>query len=199
MTCHVSVLSPGHCPHPPHSHIEEELLIILDGEGSIEIAANRDDASPRVEMLIPGQFSYYPAWQHHTIRNRSTRPVTYMMFKWTGTMPGRIGGLPAGIFDYRSQLAAEDARAFAPSTLLNSPTGWLNRLHCHVTRLKPGIGYAPHIDNYDVAIVMLAGKVETIGQVLQPCDVVFYGAGEMHGMKSLSSETSKYLVFEFER
>jgi hypothetical protein len=46
---------------------------------------------------------------------------------------------------------------------------------------------------------MLAGKVETIGQVLQPCDVVFYGAGEMHGMKSLSSETSKYLVFEFER
>jgi mannose-6-phosphate isomerase-like protein (cupin superfamily) len=124
MTCHVSVLSPGHCPHPPHSHIEEELLIILDGEGSIEIAANRDDASPRVEMLIPGQFSYYPAWQHHTIRNRSTRPVTYMMFKWTGTMPGRIGGLPAGIFDYRSQLAAEDARAFAPSTLLKAqPAG----------------------------------------------------------------------------
>ena len=83
-------------------------------------------------------------------------------------MPGRIGGLPAGIFDYRGQLAAEDVRAFAPRTLLNSPTGWLNRLHCHVTRLKPGTGYAPHIDNYDVAIVMLAGKVETIGQVLRP-------------------------------
>lgn len=199
MGCHVSVLSPGRCPHPPHSHIEEELLIILDGEGSIEIAANRDDASPRVETLTPGQFSYYPAWQHHTIRNRSTRPVTYMMFKWAGTMPGRAGGLPAGIFDYRGQLAAEDVRAFAPRTLLNSPTSWLNRLHCHVTRLKPGVGYAPHIDNYDVAIVMLAGKVETIGQVLRPCDVVFYGAGEMHGMRNLSNETSKYLVFEFER
>ena len=199
MSCHVSVLSPGCCPHPPHSHIEEELLIVLDGEADIEIAASPDDASPRVEMLAPGQFSYYPAWQHHTIRNRSTRPVTYMMFKWTGNMPARSGGQSAGIFDYRGQLAAEDVRPFALRTLLDSPTGWLNRLHCHVTRLKPGAGYAPHIDNYDVAIVMLAGKVETIGQILAPCDVVFYGAGELHGMRNISNETAIYLVFEFER
>src|SRR4029450_14038823 len=26
MSAHVSVLSPGHCPHPPHCHIEEEIL-----------------------------------------------------------------------------------------------------------------------------------------------------------------------------
>ena len=116
----------------------------------------------------------------------------------TASAPGRAGGLPAGIFDYRGQLATEDDRAFAPRALLNSPTGWLKRLHCHVTRLKPGAGYAPHIDHYDVAIVMLAGKVETIGQVLEPCDVVFYAAGEMHGMRNLSAETSRYLVFEFE-
>lgn len=198
MGCHVSVLSPGRWPHPLHSHIEEELLIVLEGEANIEIAASRDDTSPRVETLTPGQFSYYPAWKYHTIRNRSSRPVTYMMFKWTGSAPGRAGGLPAGIFDYRGQLAVEDDRAFAPRALLNSPTGWLKRLHCHVTRLKPGAGYDPHIDHYDVAIVMLAGKVETIGQVLEPCDVVFYAAGEMHGMRNLSAETSRYLVFEFE-
>ena len=96
------------------------------------------------------------------------------------------------------ELEPEDIRAFAPRTLLDNPTGWLNRLHCHVTRLKPGAGYAPHVDNYDVAIVMLAGKVETIGHVLEPCDVVFYGAGELHGMSNVSHETAKYLVFEFE-
>ncbi len=199
MSCHVSVLSPGRCPHPPHSHIEEELLIILDGEANVEIAASRDDLSPRVETLIFGQFSYYPAWQHHTIRNRSTRPVTYMMFKWSVDTPGVTGGQPAGIFDYRNQLAADDVRAFAPRTLLNNRTGWLNRLHCHVTGLKSGAGYAPHVDSYDVTIVMLAGKVETIGCVLEPFDVVFYGAGELHGIRNISHETAKYLVFEFER
>ena len=198
MGCHVSVLSPGCCPHPPHSHVEEELLIILDGEANVEIASSAVDPSPRVEALTPGQFSYYPAWQHHTIRNQSTRPVTYMMFKWSVDTPGMTGGLPAGVFDYRNRLATEDFREFAPRTLLDNPTGWLNRLHCHVTRLKPGAGYDPHVDNYDVAIVMLAGKVETIGRVLEPCDVVFYGAGELHGLSNVSHETAKYLVFEFE-
>lgn len=199
MSCHVSVLSPGHCPHPHHSHIEEELLIVLDGEANIEIASSRDDNMPRVETLAQGQFSYYPAWQHHTIRNRSTQPVTYLMFKWVANTPSMTEGLPTGIFDYRGQLVADDSRAFAPRNVLNGQTSWLKRLHCHVTRLRSGAGYAPHIDKYDVAIVILAGKVETIGRILQPCDVVFYGAGEMHGMRNISSETAKYIVFEFER
>ena len=53
MGCHVSVLSPGRCPHPPHSHVEEELLIILDGEANVEIASSAVDPSPRVEALTP--------------------------------------------------------------------------------------------------------------------------------------------------
>ena len=198
MGCHVSVLGPGRCPHPPHAHVEEELLIVIDGEANIEIASSPDDPSPRVKTLVPGQFSYYPAWQHHTIRNLSARPVTYMMFKWSAGVPGMMGGLRARTFDYHIHLATEDTRAFAPVMVLDNPTGWLKRLHCHVTRLKPGAGYAPHADNYDVAIVMLSGKAETIGHVLEPCDVVFYGAGELHGMRNTSSETAAYLVFEFE-
>ena len=35
MGCHVSVLSPGHSPHPPHTHLEEELLVVLDGEAEV--------------------------------------------------------------------------------------------------------------------------------------------------------------------
>ena len=198
MSCHVSVLSPGHCPHPSHSHIEEEVLIVLDGEANIEIASSRDDPTPRVESLTQGQFSYYPAWQYHTIRNGSAHPVTYLMFKWVANTPKVTDVLPTGVFDYTGQLECDDPRAFAPLTVLNGQTTWLKRLHCHVTRLGPGGGYAPHIDKYDVAIVMLSGEVETMGRVLQPCDVVFYGTGEMHGMRNISNKTAKYLVFEFE-
>ena len=32
LTCHVSVLEPGVSPHPPHAHLEEEILVVLDGE-----------------------------------------------------------------------------------------------------------------------------------------------------------------------
>lgn len=199
MSCHVSVLSPGTCPHPPHSHIEEELLIILDGEANIEIASSRNDKMPRVDTLSEGQFSFYPAWQHHTIHNRAAHPVTYLMFKWATHSTGITESLPTGVFDYRSQLVAGDSRAFAPLSILNGQTSWLKRLHCHLTRLRSGAGYAPHIDKYDIAIVMLAGKVETVGRILQPYDVVFCGAGEMHGMRNVSKDMAKYLVFEFER
>src|SRR5262249_20937784 len=69
MACHVSVLSPGHCPHPPHEHVEEELLIILDGEAEILIADGPQPDGARVERLRAGSFVYYPAHQYHTIRN----------------------------------------------------------------------------------------------------------------------------------
>ncbi len=43
--------------------------------------------------------------------------------------------------------------------------------------LQPGAGYAPHADPYDVAILMLAGRVETLGQIVEPLGVIFYSAG----------------------
>ncbi len=82
MKSHVSVLSPGHCPHPPHCHVEEELLVVLDGEAEILIATSPDPSDAAVKRFGPGSFVYYPAYQHHTIRNVATAPVTYLMFKW---------------------------------------------------------------------------------------------------------------------
>ena len=81
MELHLSVLSAGHSPHPPHAHVEEELLLVLDGVGEILITED-DKSEGRVEALHPGSFVYYPAYQHHTIRNRAHGPVTYVMFKW---------------------------------------------------------------------------------------------------------------------
>ena len=37
LNAHFSVLQPGHCPHPPHKHIEEELLTVLDGVAKITV------------------------------------------------------------------------------------------------------------------------------------------------------------------
>jgi mannose-6-phosphate isomerase-like protein (cupin superfamily) len=41
-----------------------------------------DSLEGRVEVLGPGSFVYHPAYQHHTIRNRSDAPVTYVVFCW---------------------------------------------------------------------------------------------------------------------
>src|SRR5262249_2316715 len=81
MSCHISVLSAGHRPHPPHIHPEEELLVMLDGEAEIELADDPNSTGSTRHQIRPGMFSYYPATQHHTIHNVSARPATYLMFK----------------------------------------------------------------------------------------------------------------------
>jgi len=197
MSCHVSVLSPGHSPHAPHAHPSEELLIVLEGEAELIIPDSPDSKEPRIEYLRVGSFIYYPPYQYHTIRNSSTAPITYLMFKWKAPAVETREPLPCEIFHYRNSLEHVPSKPFLTHLLFEHPTHYLGKLQSHTTILQPGEGYAPHIDEHDVAIVMLSGKVETLGQVIANNGVVYYSAGELHGMRNIGSEPARYLVFEF--
>ena len=63
--------------------------------------------------------------------------------------------------------------------------------------MQPGAGYAPHVDCHDVAIVVLSGQIETLGEVVKPHGVIFYAAGQPHGLRNAGEEPAEYLVFEF--
>jgi uncharacterized cupin superfamily protein len=196
LEAHVSVLSPGHSPHPPHAHIEEEVLIVLDGEGEVVIADGPNPDGARVERLLAGSFIYYPAYQYHTIRNVSQRPATYMMFKWRGA-PFEVSE-PLGTIIAREHLSLEArGAAFQATPLLDNPTSFLSKLHAHLTVLQPGAAYEEHADEHDVAIIVLSGKVETGGQILGPYALAFFSAGELHGMRNVGPQQARYLVLEF--
>lgn len=197
MSCHASVLGGGHSPHPPHIHREEELLLPLRGEVELRIADSPDDATPRVERVSPGSFVYYPAGQHHTVRNPGSAPVQYLMFKWYAPTSQVASPLGTRVVHHADLNAPMDAEPYWCQRLFEGPTSCLGMLHAHLTVLQPGAGYAAHVDAYDVAIVMLSGTVETLGQVVQPLSVIYYGAGELHGMGNVGTEPARYLVFEF--
>jgi len=196
MGCHVSVLSPGRSPHPPHAHREEELLMVLEGEAELVIATSPDDPSPRFETLRPGQVIYYPAFQHHTLRNASESAVTYLMFKWYAIPLQTKNPLGTEVFDYRVNVF-NPVVAFTTQRIFSHATECLGKLHAHVTCLQPGGGYASHVDAYDVAIIVLSGEVETLGEVVASHSVIYYSAGEPHGMKNVGEVPAYYLVFEF--
>lgn len=197
MESHVSVLSPGHSPHPPHCHVEEELLIVLNGEAEILIAKGPDPTDARVERLVAGSFVYYPAYQHHTIRNSSDSPVTYLMFKWQAPLAVVDRPLQTSIFDIEGAPAAPDSKPMSMRVLFESGSGYLNKLHAHVTDLKSGAGYPTHADKHDVAIVVFSGRVETLGKTVGPGGSIYYAAHEPHGMNNAGNEPARYLVFEF--
>jgi quercetin dioxygenase-like cupin family protein len=179
ISCHASVLLSGRSPHPPHTHPEEELLLVLAGEVELELP----ERGPT--PLRPGELVFYPAGFPHTLRTTSVEPATYVMLKWLGELASREDALEFGRFG-----------TAAPGVLLDGPTRNLRKLQAHVTVLEPGDGYEPHVDSYDVAIVVLEGEVETIGGQAMPFDVIFYRAGEPHGMRNVGAGAARYVVFE---
>ena len=197
MSCHASVLGPGESPHPPHVHPEEEILVPLQGEVELVIARSPDDPSPRLERIQPGSFVYYPAGQHHTIHNRGTSPVAYLMFKWLAAPSGARAPLETSLFHFGDAVAPRDAPSYWTRLVFQHPTAMLGRLHAHVSVVQPGGGYAPHLDAHDVAIVPLTGTIETLGRTVVPFSVVYCAAGEPHGMRNPGPEAARYLVFEF--
>lgn len=196
MNCHVSVLSPGFSPHLPHSHADEEILIVLDGEAELIISGSDSVENARVEKVTAGSFIYYPAWQYHTIRNSSNSPVTYLMFKWTNSENNKEQISPIQLFNITA-LYPEREKLFSTNKLFENKTCYLDKLHCHLTTLKPGGGYKAHKDKYDVAIVTFSGELKTLGKVIKPYSVIYYPAGKKHGMQNASNITAKYIVFEF--
>ena len=43
----------------------------------------------------------------------------------------------------------------------------------------------------------LSGEVETIGQRVTPLGIIYYSAGELHGIRNVGTIPATYLVFQF--
>ena len=71
-------LKAGQEPHPPHSHPEEEILLVSDGHGEISIG-------DKVTKVGPGAVLYVGANHVHGIVNTSKALLTFYYFKWLGT------------------------------------------------------------------------------------------------------------------
>lgn len=196
MTCHASVLSPGQMPHPPHCHLEEELLIILSGRAELLLGDSSDTGQATAHPAGAGTFAYYPAYQHHTLRNAGDEPLTYLMLRWRGAPVAEAGALETTRVDLRDRHAPGD-KAFRTDLLFEGPTHWLGKLHAHYSEVEPGGGYEAHRDPYDIALVLLSGAIETLGSRVQAPAVVYYAANELHGLRGAGTETARYLVFEF--
>ena len=199
MESHVSVLSPGNSPHPPHCHLDEELLIVLDGEAEIVIPEGADPEGARIERMQPGSFVYYPAYQHHTIRNVSASPVTYLMYRWQGAPKEAEDPLRTIVQHANAPALDGTQQGQAMRALFEGETGFLSKLHCHETVMGAGSGYPAHEDAHDVAIVVLEGAVEANGQRLGPGGTAFHPAGTSHGLVNPGADPARYLVFEFHR
>lgn len=68
-------LLPGQTPHPPHTHAEEELLIVTRGRGEVEVAGKKTAARAGSVMYVDPNVS-------HAIVNTGDRPMEFYWIKY---------------------------------------------------------------------------------------------------------------------
>jgi quercetin dioxygenase-like cupin family protein len=72
LSLHETELAPGGVPHPPHSHVHEEMLFVREGE--LELILNG-----RTTLLGPGSCGYLASNHLHGYRNPGTMPAKYFV------------------------------------------------------------------------------------------------------------------------
>lgn len=75
LECHVTTLNPGQQSHPPHKHLNEELVIIR--EGTVEVLVNGE-----WKKVGPGSVIFNASNQLHALKNVGTTPATYHVINW---------------------------------------------------------------------------------------------------------------------
>jgi len=72
---HVTTLNPGLSSHPPHTHPNEELVII--DSGTVETLSGG-----KWERLGPGSVIFNASNAPHALRNAGGTPATYHVINW---------------------------------------------------------------------------------------------------------------------
>lgn len=73
---HVTTLNPGTTSHPPHTHLNEELVIIR--EGTVEVFNGG-----KWVRLGPGSVIFNASNDPHALRNVGNTPTTYHVINWS--------------------------------------------------------------------------------------------------------------------
>jgi mannose-6-phosphate isomerase-like protein (cupin superfamily) len=69
------VLNPGQTPHPPHTHVEEEVMVIEKGTGEIV-------CDGKTTKIGPGSVMYTTPNAPHGIVNTGSEPIVFFYIKW---------------------------------------------------------------------------------------------------------------------
>lgn len=73
---HVTTLNVGQSPHPPHRHVNEELIIMREGE-----CETLSDG--KWVKVGPGSVVFNASNSLHGLRNVGTTPATYHVINWS--------------------------------------------------------------------------------------------------------------------
>jgi quercetin dioxygenase-like cupin family protein len=88
---HITTLNPHTASHPPHTHPNEEMVIVK--EGTLQAHVNG-----REVVVGPGSVLFFASMQPHAVQNVGDTPATYFVINWAspGSKTRQIPTPPSG-------------------------------------------------------------------------------------------------------
>jgi quercetin dioxygenase-like cupin family protein len=79
---HITTLNPHTASHPPHTHPNEEMVIVK--EGTLQAHVNGR------EIVVPaGGLLFFASMQPHAVQNIGDTPATYFVINWASPGSGK--------------------------------------------------------------------------------------------------------------
>ena len=200
--CHISTLNPGRASHPPHTHPQEELIVLR--EGTLDVQVNGV-----ITRVGPGSLFFFASNDPHNVMNPGDKPATYFVFNFAtavtptlrdqAAQPAISGRRGSSIFDW-TKLEAKATKTGERRDVTDLPTLTLANFECHITTLKAGEApHAPHRHPDEEIILVKDGQMDvTINGVTQragPGSICFISSGDEHGWKNAGDTVATYYVF----
>ena len=85
---HITTLKPHTASHAPHTHPNEEMVIVK--EGTLQAHVNGKEI-----VLGPGSVMFFASMQPHAVQNIGDTPATYHVINWKTASGKKIPAKPA--------------------------------------------------------------------------------------------------------
>jgi (S)-ureidoglycine aminohydrolase len=190
---HASTLEPGKAPHPPHTHADqEELMIVKEGQVKITIAGQS-------KILGPGSIAFAMPGDEHGIENAGKTQATYYILKYKGKLPMEAGS--SFMLDWNELKTNNTGKGYRRD-FFNKATSQLAQFEMHTTALnKDSVSHAPHTHLQEEIILIIRGNVTMhIDGKLYPAsagDLVFLSSGIPHALLNTGKEQCEYFAFQW--
>jgi (S)-ureidoglycine aminohydrolase len=195
---HASTLEPGKAPHPPHTHADQEELIIVK-EGQVKVTI-----SGQSKIVGPGSIAFAMPGDEHGIENAGKTQATYYILKYKGRSPNIERGKQAGgsfMLDWNELKTSNTGKGYRRD-FFNRATSQLKQFEMHTTALNAdSVSHAPHTHVQEEIVLILRGNVEMYidGKLYKGAagDLYFLSANVPHALKNVGKEQCEYFAFQW--
>ena len=196
---HATTVYPKQAPHPGHTHEEEELIIVKEGELTVTIAG-------KVHTLETGSIALIMSGDEHSFENISNANSTYYVMRYESHEPKNIerGQQAGGSFVVNwKKVPFQPHDKGGIRKFFDKPTSMTKRFEMHITTLKEGLeSHPPHTHKAAEILLPIDNIAEEhiAGQWIKAGigDIIFLESNIPHAIRNISKGTVTYFAFQFE-